>query len=140
MQKTFRLNAGFTLIEVLIVVAILGIIAGIAFPSYMNSVKKSNRSDAKAALNDAAQRLQRCYTSLNTYADAANCSVRASLEGEGGLESGERMYSVTVAANGNAQTTYILTATAISGTQLGDEGCTELTLSHTGAKAPADCW
>src|SRR5690554_7773304 len=58
---------GFTLLELMIVVAVVGILAAIAYPSYMDSVRKSNRADAKAALNDAAQQMQRCYTLNSSY-------------------------------------------------------------------------
>lgn len=139
-MNSLKKESGFTLIEILIVVAILGILAGIAYPSYMDSVRKGNRTDAKTALNDAAQRLQRCYTTLHTYDDATNCTVRGALEAAGGITSPEGMYSITVAANGNDDTTYMLTATANGAPQTSDTGCTTLTLSHTGATAPATCW
>ncbi len=131
---------GFSLIELMITIAIIGIIASVAYPSYMDSVRRSNRTDAKTALNDAAQRLQRCFTTLSTYANTANCTVRSSLEGTDGIVSPESHYRVTVAANGAAATTYILTATAISGAQQNDTGCTAITLTHSGIRAPADCW
>lgn len=138
---TSHSQKGFSLIEILIVIAIIGIIAGIAYPSYMNSVREGNRTDAIAALNNAAQLLQRCFTTLNTYADTTNCTVRASLESTDGLVSNEQMYSVKVATNGSSSaTTYLLTATAIAAPQTADTGCTAMTLSHTGVRAPAECW
>ncbi|VUD52890.1 Fimbrial protein [Thalassocella blandensis] len=135
-----KTETGFTLIEMMVVVAIIGILAAIAYPSYMESVRKSNRTDAKTALNDAAQRLQRCYTTLNKYNDATNCSIRASLESAGGVDSPEGMYVITVAANGDASSTYLLTATADGAPQSNDTDCTTMTLSHTGATTPAACW
>ena len=60
-------NRGFTLIEVMIVVAIGAILAAIAFPSYARYVEQARRADAKAALLDAAQRLERCHTQFNAY-------------------------------------------------------------------------
>lgn len=62
--------AGFTLMELMIVVAIVGILAAIAYPSYMDSVRKSRRADAKAALSNAVQALERYYTEKNTYLNA----------------------------------------------------------------------
>lgn len=61
---------GFTLIEVMIVVAILGVIAAIAFPSYMESVRKSRRADAKSALMAASQAMEKYFTERQTYATA----------------------------------------------------------------------
>lgn len=65
---------GFTLIEILIAVAIIGILAGIAFPSYKESMKKSRRVDAQAALQGLAQAMERHYTTSGSYEDAAGTS------------------------------------------------------------------
>ncbi|WP_299595529.1 type IV pilin protein [uncultured Microbulbifer sp.] len=134
---------GFSLIELMIVVAIIGIIAGIAYPSYMESVRKSNRADAKASLNDVSQRLQRCYTAYSSYVHAS-CSVGATLNTAGGsIASGESMYSITGALTA---TTFTLTATPIAGgVQSSDAKCTTLTLSQSGVRNatgsnPASCW
>ena len=135
-------QSGFTLIELMIVVAIIGIIAGIAYPSYMESVRKSNRADAKASMNDVAQRLQRCFTTYNAY-DNANCAVATSLSGGGAIASGEGMYSITAAV---AATTYTLTATPVVGrSQAGDAKCTTFTLTQAGVRNAtgsdsANCW
>jgi type IV pilus assembly protein PilE len=67
-----KLNSGFTLIELMIVVVIVGILAAIAYPSYARYVEKARRADAKSALLDASQRLERCYTQTNSY-DHEDC-------------------------------------------------------------------
>ncbi|WP_295802713.1 type IV pilin protein [uncultured Microbulbifer sp.] len=137
MQK----QKGFTLIEVMIVVAIIGIISAIAYPSYMESVRKSNRADGKAALNDVAQRLQRCFTAYSSYTHA-NCGVGQTLDG-GSVSSGEGMYTVTGAV---AATTFTLTAAPVAGTtQAGDSKCGSLTLTQAGVKGASgpqgtECW
>ncbi|TLM74825.1 type IV pilin protein [Microbulbifer harenosus] len=133
---------GFTLIEMMIVVAIIGIIAGIAYPSYMESVRKSNRADAKASLNDVAQRLQRCFTTYNAY-NNANCAVAESLKDGATLNSGERFYAISAVIGA---TTYTLTAAPVSGkSQAADSKCASLTLTNTGVRNAtgtlgADCW
>ncbi|AQQ68693.1 hypothetical protein Mag101_14440 [Microbulbifer agarilyticus] len=137
MQK----QKGFTLIELMIVVAIVGIISAIAYPSYMESVRKSNRADAKATLNDVAHRLQRCFTTYSAY-NNANCSVANTLDG-GTITSAEGMYSVTAAVTA---TTYTLTAAPVAGSsQAADTKCGSLTLTSAGIRNAtgsygAECW
>lgn len=138
-------QSGFTLIEMMIAVAIVGIIAAIALPSYQASVRKSNRAEAKTELNDIAQRLQRCYTLYASF-NNANCGVYGIVNiATGYVTRGGQYYKITIGvpASGNPpETTYRLKATAIKAPQTADtaDGCNELTLDHTGAKAPAACW
>ncbi len=67
--------SGFTLVELLIVMVIASILMMVAVPSYRQSVIKSRRADARVALNDVAQRLERCYTQFGAY-DAAGLQYR----------------------------------------------------------------
>lgn len=59
--------SGFTLIEVMIVVVVIGLLAAVAYPSYQDAIRKSRRADAKAALSELAQFMEHTYTENNTY-------------------------------------------------------------------------
>lgn len=69
-MNTTRRPRGFTMIEVMIVCAIVAILAAIAYPSYLTSIQKGRRTDAKSALIGAAGQLERYFTERNTYSTA----------------------------------------------------------------------
>lgn len=133
---------GFSLVELMIATAIVAILAAIAYPSYMSSVRKSNRTEAKTELFDIAQRLQKCFTTYGRYNDpngADLCPVFERLTNTPAYKTPARgLYEVTI-SNVNA-TTYTLTATAVIAPQLDDVGCTVLTLDHMGQSLPTECW
>ncbi|WP_445363139.1 type IV pilin protein [Microbulbifer sp. ANSA003] len=138
-NSSLSINYGFTLIEVLVVVAIIGILGAIAYPSYMDSVRKSNRAEAKTELNDVAQRLQRCFTAFSAY-DDANCSVAGEISSGNTLSTENDLYSISGVLTA---TTYTLTAAPQSGSvQAGDSSCASFTLTQAGVKSASsgDCW
>jgi len=129
-----RKHSGFSLIELMIVVAIVGILAAIAYPVYTSQVRKGQRTDAKTALMTAAQNLERCFTEHNAYNNGACPAVPAT--------SPEGYYSIvatTLTASG-----FTLTATPISGAVVADTECATFTLNNLGAQSstPAgnQCW
>lgn len=128
---------GFSLIELMIVVAIIAIIAAIAYPAYMGYAQRSNRSDAKVALTSLAQRLERCYTTFSSY-NNASCSVVADLNG-GPLQSDSRFYTITGVFTADS---FTLTAAAATTPQTSDTPCLTLTLDNTGARSGTTdtCW
>ena len=78
-MKSNRRNSGVTLIELMIVVAIVAILAAIAYPTYRQYTIRANRTEAKVALMQVAQGLEKCFTRYHQYDDAACQSVRTSL-------------------------------------------------------------
>lgn len=124
-------TGGFTLIEMLIVVALLGILTAIAVPQYNAYRVRSNRAEGKVALVQAAQALERLYTRESSY-------LKGTVGTTFPAKSEHQLYELSFSA-GPTATSYTLSA-AGQGAQAGDTGCTPLTLSSTGAKGPAGCW
>jgi len=133
--------AGFTLIELMISVAVIAILAAIALPAYQTYIRKSRRAEAKTALLDLAAREERYYTVNNTYTTAAAALGYASLPTNLGTNSTPDYSLSIVTGAGNA---FQLQAAPLND-QLND-ACGTYTLDNFGNQAPATgtdgstCW
>lgn len=133
-------QGGFTLIELMIVVAVIGILAALAFPSYQESVAKSRRADAQRALMEAEQYLRRFYSARDTFTGVtlpASMAVSPRLGSDG---SGTPAYNIQLIENGAvvATTTALSTSTfTLRATRTGSmaaDRCGDLSVNNTGAK------
>jgi type IV pilus assembly protein PilE len=126
-------QSGMTLIELLVVVTIVGIITAVAIPSYRNYTLRANRTEAKTALQQATQVLERCFTRLRSYATCAPQVATGDTPG--------RLYNIRLQTTA---TTYTLSADPING-QVADTTCGTLSINQTGARTPSapdpnKCW
>lgn len=124
-------RGGFTLIELMFVVAIVAILLALAYPAYQDSVRKSRRADATSSLMGLAQTLERCFTRFNSYAHD-DCPDLPDTSDKG-------YYSLSVERDA---TTFTVTAEA-TGDQVND-ACGDFTVDHLGNKTPGPdsnrCW
>ncbi|MFT3756871.1 MAG: type IV pilin protein [Pseudoxanthomonas sp.] len=133
-----RRARGFTLIELMIVVAIIAILAAIAYPSYTEYVRRSYRAQAKADLVEYAGLAERFYTANNTYVGFTLPTFVSPRETGAPVR-----YNLTPAAAFANATTFTLTATPTGG-QANDK-CGTLSINQAGVKTNstgtlADCW
>ncbi len=132
MQRKKNTN-GFTLVELMITVAIVGILASIAVPMYGDYLMESRRTDAQVALMNMAALQERYYLQNNTYASNSD------IDQVGGSSTDRGYYTLSItSADASA---FTLKASAVSGKpQENDTACPAIYLSSTGAKTPSECW
>lgn len=126
---------GFTLIELMITVAVVAILAAVAIPSYSEHVRKSRRAQAKADLVELAQQLERFHTVQNTYNGMTLPFTQSPRDGKS---------HYTLSLSG-AATSSAFTLQAVPGTGQDKDKCGTLTLDQAGRKTPteatvAGCW
>ena len=134
-RLNLRRARGFTLIELMVAVVIVSILAAVAYPSYLESVRKSKRASAKARMSEVAGRLQQYYSEAGggaTYTiTLTDLQYPAAT-----LYSETRGHTVAVAAGAaGIASSYLITATPV----MTDPTCGNLTLDHLGTFLPANC-
>ena len=138
-------NGGFTLIELMIVVAIIAVLAAIAYPSYQNHVIKTRRAAAAACAMAGAQFMERFYTTNMRY-DRERDGTAVSLPATQCAADIAVHYGVQL-AGGTTATTYSIQAAPRGQQATKDTKCGTLAINQTGAKSvsntatdPDDCW
>lgn len=129
-----RKQFGFTLMELMITVAIVGILASIAYPSYTAFVTQSNRSEGQGELLRFANLQEQYFVDYRTY--GANLTALGYATAT--MDTEHDNYTISV-FNADAST-FVLRATAINSQAANDSACSPLTINQVGAKGPAGCW
>jgi type IV pilus assembly protein PilE len=135
-------QSGFTLIELMITVAVVAILASIAYPSYQNYVLSSRRAEAQADMLEMQLGMEKWRANRASYRSDATPSAKGvattntpANAGYGGTNS---YYTYTI--TDTTESAYIITATP-QGAQTADSNCTPLTLNQSGAQTPSSgCW
>ncbi len=123
---------GFTMIELMITVAVIGILVAVGLPSYSNAVRKSNRSEAQSALMNIATRQQQMLVDTRKYvATVEELKVLVP-------DKVSSHYSVTITLGTGTVPSFLATATPL-GSQTKDS-CGTLTVDQNNTKLPANCW
>lgn len=140
-QNIFIRHKGFTLIEVMIVVAIVGILTAIAMPSYNEYIRRGHRADARAGLLQAQQYLERASTATGVYPTALPATLTWAADTT-------KRYTIGFQA-GNTNAVYTLVATRKAGGPQATDKCGDFTITNTGSRSavnyssgttPAECW
>lgn len=117
-----RYGAGFTLIELMVVVAVIGIMSAFAYPAYSNAVARANRVQIAVLLMEQSQSLERFYSEKGVYRGAKN------------LSAGNEDYLITYALEDRA---FMLRAVRREGSPMARDACGDFILAHTGLTAIA---
>ncbi len=123
-MKKRKSSQGFTLIELVIAMAIVGILATIAYASYSTQIQHSRRSDALTSVGSISSSLERCYAQAYAYTGCTNAAAGITASQNG-------YYSIATAV---AASTYTVTATPVGG-QAGDTSCAVIAVSNSGQSA-----
>lgn len=130
MQSLSDNGRGFTLIEMMIVVAIIGVLAAIAYPSYERYIVKTKRTDMMTEMQNIASEIESRKLAQGSYS-AISAGVQSDFKGEYPTQ-GQALYDITITPDDPLTSEWTITATPKTSTQMATDG--NLTLNHQGVK------
>lgn len=142
-MSTRRRPHGFTLMELMITVAIVGILAAIAFPSFIDQIRKSRRSAAQSVLMEVAAKQHQLFLDMRSYAAAANAAALGNAPLKVAVPTDvNSYYDLDVAVTTPAGAPPTFTARAVPKGNQSSDKCGTMTMTETGTKtaAVATCW
>jgi type IV pilus assembly protein PilE len=151
LPRSIRRGArGFTLIELMVVVAIIGILAALVYPNYAEYVARGRRAKAQTALLQAAQFMQRYYAANNRYDNDLSGASATELTGAtvaAAVPEAPAEYTIGFVTGSLSRTAYTLVATRRTTSNMATDRCGDFTLDQTGLKGVAnatanlaECW
>lgn len=130
---------GFTLIELMVTLAIVGILAMIAIPMYLNQVREARRTDARNALLELASREERYFATNSQYTENSQYLGYGSSNWPITIDDGFYEMNKPTVDNGNNPPTFTLTAVPVAGTdQYNDTECMSFSVTSTGQESSLD--
>lgn len=135
MMKKYSLSKGFTLIELMIVVAIVGIIAAVAIPNYNDYIKRARRAEAKAIVFEMANWMERNFTANNSYWANNVPNVIPTLPTTQSPKQGTAVYNLTVSVSGSSGEVFMIMAVPVAGGVMAGDLCGDYRLSQDGRRS-----
>jgi type IV pilus assembly protein PilE len=140
-KRSRNKTEGFTLIEMMIVVAVIGILAAIAYPNYIEQVNKGRRANARAVLSEAQQYMERIYSeNYSYYSDTSGTLINSASYFQSNFSKapkpgeGNAIYNITLTVAQTTPNQYTLTATRITTGPMANDYCGDYRVTHTGRK------
>lgn len=137
--RRINILRGFTLIELMIVVSIIGILAAVAYPSYVENITRTNRSEALRELVRIANLEEQAFVDSRAYTDVLT-DLGLEVDGSGYFVTSNELYQIEGVISGVNDEQFTLTAKAQDHQATNDPDCLDIVITETGNKTPSICW